>query len=201
MKIQAGLFSLAAVVLPCVLFAQAFDAPVEGAEETARTPQTAIQSWPTPTRTLARRMISKYGVPDRFGEHALYWYDNGPWRRTVVYRDSLTRSFLRKNKDFLEQSVGYQVSVDDVETLKRFDKGVGIDANTGELTSRSESEALNFLALNLAVEILTHARSVDDARDFYRKTRRLALAGKSSPYFEGLAFEVQTDKDVNHWNP
>lgn len=201
MNNKAALLAFALAVLPCILSAQDADAPIDGADAAARTPQMSIELWPAPARALARLMIAKYGTPGRYGGHALYWYDNGPWQRTVVYRDAPAHSFLKRGKDRLEQSVGYQVSAEGLEELKSFDERIGVDTITGALTSRAESEALNYLVLNLAAEILAHTRSVPDARDVYRKTRRLADSGKSSPYLDGLVFELQNDKDVNHWNP
>ncbi len=166
-----------------------------------RSPQTSIQSWPAPSRALARALIVKYGTPHSFGEHALYWYDNGPWRRTVVHRDGTGGSFLRRGADILEQTAAYPVGADSAGELKEIAPGIYADAAAGEVTSRAESEAMNFLALNLAAEVLSRAMSEDDARRAYRRTRRLAGSGKSSPYLDGLAFETQRDGDSNHWNP
>jgi hypothetical protein len=99
-----------------------------------------------------------------------------------------------RDKDYLEQTVGYQVPNDKVNALKRFDKRLDVNQTAGELSSRSESESMNILALNLADEIVNDRRSVEEARDFYRETERLSRSGKSSRYIDGLLFDVRNDR-------
>ncbi len=93
----------------------------------------------------------------------------------------------------MEQTIGYRVPVEKVDDLKRFDRRIGVNESKGQLSSRGESEALNFLALNLADEIVTEKRSVEKARDFYLKTERLSKAGKSSAYMDGFRFNSPVD--------
>jgi hypothetical protein len=159
----------------------------------AQTPERAMKDWPESARGIARVMIEKYGEPDRISDDALVWYNNGPWQKTVVYREAWPHSVTMRDKDFLEQTIGYQVPHDKVNALWRFDKRLNINQSAGELSSRSESESLNFLALNLADEIVNDYRSVEDARDFYTKTERLAMSGKSSEYLDGFLFKVYND--------
>ena len=54
---------------------------------------------------------------------------------------------------------------------------------------------MNFLALNLADEIATGKRSVEEARDFYARVETLSRAGKSSAYTENLLFPSPADSD------
>lgn len=154
------------------------------------TPESTIEDWPTGSRQVARVMIEKYGEPSRFGENALVWFDNGPWQRTVVHRRGWPRLLGMTDKNYLEQAISYEVPAPKIEALKDFDRRVEVDKAAGELSSRSDSEATNYLALNLADEIVSGKRSVTDARDFLRKTERLSRSGKSSPYLEGFVFEA-----------
>ena len=78
---------------------------------------------------------------------------------------------------------------DSLEDLSRFDIKLDVDARYSELSSRSESEAMNFLVLNLAHEIVSGKRSAMEARQFAAKTVRLSAAGKSSRYLERLLFQ------------
>ena len=161
--------------------------PTEGTAS-SKTPEDVIRDWPEDARATARAMIVKYGRPTRYGEGALVWIDNGQWEKTVVYRRAWPREAGKKDKDYLEQTIAYRVPTGKIEELRRFDRRLEINASRSQLSSRSESEPMNFLALNLAHEIVTDRRSVQDARDFYLKTERLAQAGKSSRYTEGLLF-------------
>ncbi len=75
-----------------------------------------------------------------------------------------------------------------IAALERFDGRLAYDQETGILSSYSENEKLNFLALNLAAEIVDNTRDADQAREFYRKTVELSATGKTSAYMEGFLF-------------
>jgi hypothetical protein len=185
------------------LFAQPEIPPDEGegaermetqSSQSAQTPEIAIKEWPDYARSTARAMIEKYGEPNRFSDEALVWYNNAPWQKTVVYREAWPHFAGMRDKDYLVQTIAYQVPSEKVDALKRFDMRLDVDQTAGELSSRSESESMNFLALNLADEIINDRRSVEDARDFYQETDELSASGKSSPYLQGFLFELQNDR-------
>ncbi|MFI5361760.1 MAG: hypothetical protein ACHQ49_07300 [Elusimicrobiota bacterium] len=151
-----------------------------------------IRSWPDGSRALARVMIDKYGEPKQVSGDELVWIKNGPWLKTVVYRKSPQSLLGMNRKDVLEQSISYNVPADKTADIKSFNSRLKIDAQNGLLSSRSESEGLNFLALNLADEIATNKRNVDEARDFYRRTEKLSESGKNSAYMSGFLFTPAT---------
>ena len=157
-------------------------------ESPAQTPEDAIRKWTKAPRVAARELIGEYGEPGSFTKGSLIWRDKGPWQKIAVYRRSLSRFFGQRSKGFLEQTVAYHVPVDKIEDLKRFDGRLQVNESQGLLSSRSESEAANFLALNMADEIVEGKRSVESARNFFAKTERLAAAGKTSAYTQGLLF-------------
>jgi hypothetical protein len=164
--------------------------PTEGTQA-SRTPDSVVRQWPDAARATARAMIAKYGQPVRWSEAALVWVANGPWEKTVVYRSAWPHFTGRRDKDYLEQTIAYRVPAEKFDALRRFDKRISIDGDTGQLSARSESESTNFLTMNLADEIVTGKREVADARDFYKKTVSLSKSGKSSPYMSGLLFPPQ----------
>lgn len=57
-------------------------------------------------------MTEKYGQPSEHTSRMLFWYNNGPWLRTIVYRDEIDHGFPVSHKDVLEQFVGYEVPPD-----------------------------------------------------------------------------------------
>lgn len=182
----------------CALFAAAeqpgpLEPPVRNeSSEAVRTPETVTQGWPKAARSEALALIDKYGEPDDFDESSLVWRRNGPWLETIVYREprpSLTRA--GGDKDIVEQSIPYGVPTGKIAALERFDDRLDVDPATGELSARSQSEDLNYLALNLADDIVKNRRSPLQARDFYRRTLKFAASGKTSPYLEGFMFHVQ----------
>ncbi|MFI5350959.1 MAG: hypothetical protein ACHQ2Z_15535 [Elusimicrobiota bacterium] len=150
--------------------------------EAVQTPETVIRAWPERSRGTAGALIAKYGEPSTFDDRSLIWYYIGPWQETVVYRGTPLSA------DIVEQSISYDVPDKKISDLKRFDSLIDFDKTHKRLSSRSESEKLNFLAVNLANEIVAGKRNPGQARDFYRRTLRLSESGKSSPYIEEFLF-------------
>ena len=186
MTLAAGLGLLALVVCASTGAARAAAAPA--------TPEAVIRTWPKPQRAAAAAMIEKYGKPSQFDRRTLVWFNNGTWKRTIVYRKGLHPSGNEPDKNFLQQSIGYIVPNDKVADLKKFNKSLEVSPTAGELTFTSDREATNLLALNLADEIVVGKRSVSDARAFFAKTSRLAASGKSSPYTEAFHFDVDNTR-------
>jgi hypothetical protein len=156
--------------------------------------EAVIRNWPVPSRVTAEAMIGKYGPPDQFDRHALAWFNNGNWKRTIVFRKSPPRSARLPGKYFLQQTIGYIVPNDKLAALKKFDRRLEVSQTAGELTFASNSEATNFIALNLADEIVVGKKNVAQAREAFAKTTRLAASGKSSPYQKGLQFDVDNTR-------
>jgi hypothetical protein len=154
-----------------------------------QTPESTISSWPALSQSTARLLIAKYGEPNTFDDASLVWYDNGEWRKTVVYRKAPESFMGLHSRDILQQSVAYSVPDAKLGELKRFDDRVKYDKATGEISSTSENEPLNYLALNLADEIVGDKRTPQEAREFYRRTLKLSRSGKSSAYTASLLFQ------------
>lgn len=162
-------------------------APVE-----ARSSETVIKDWPKKVQADARMLIDRYGEPSTVEDDKLVWNDNGPWKRTVMHKEGLTRPMIGRSRDHLEQVISREVPEDKVADLERFDKRIKVDRDAGELSSRSDSERMNFLTLNLADDIIKGQRTVSDARSFAKQVQSLEKAGKSSPYLDGLIFTQQS---------
>jgi hypothetical protein len=164
------------------------DYPAEIGANPFRTADLIIQDWPEPSRLLAKAVMEKYGPPDEVADKGILWRDNGPWKRTVVYRSPPDGSPLSSGADVLQQAVGYRVPLAKFGELARFDPRVVADRTRDELSARSDSERLNFLALNLADEIIAGWKDAAEARRAYDGICSLERAGKSSSYAEGLRF-------------
>lgn len=153
------------------------------------TPEAIIKRWPQNSRRTAALLLEKYGAPHQFDRDTMAWFNAGDWKKTVV-----RGSAAAKNRNFLEQTVGYLVPSDKVAELERFDPRVDVSLTAGELSFASDSEATNRLAVNLAEEIVTGKRNVADARAFYQRTARLAASGKSSSYLDSIQFDVDNSR-------
>ncbi|MCR4295599.1 MAG: hypothetical protein NUW21_08695 [Elusimicrobia bacterium] len=140
-----------------------------------------IEPWRAGPRASLKLMMERYGPPNALGEGTATWYARGPWKRITIHGD--------EPLSYLEQAVSYHVPAEAAQALAEFDHGLRFDREKEELSATSNAEALNHLALNLADELCAATRTAPEARDFYVRTARLAAAGKSSPYLEGLLFD------------
>jgi hypothetical protein len=163
----------------------------------SRTAEAVLRKWPKAARITAVDMIAKYGEPSHSTKGALVWIHNNPWRRTVVY---VPHSLGKRSNDFVEQTIAYRVPVEKAGELKRFDARLEVNEVRGELSARTESESSNFLALNVADEIIAGERSVENARNFYERTESLSKAGKSSPYTERFLFPNRNGMRIDERN-
>jgi hypothetical protein len=194
MKIIARLGSRGLAAGLVLLALSAGTAPGIALAAKAATPESIIRTWPAPEKAAAGAMMAKYGRPSQFDRRTMVWFNNGTWKRTIVYRSPLHLAGKKPSKDFLQQTIGYIVPFDRLAALKEFSKDLEVSTTAGEMSFASDRESTNLLALNLADEIVVGKRDVAQARTFFIKTERLAASGKSSPYLEKLGFEVDNNR-------
>ncbi|WP_088104107.1 hypothetical protein [Halalkalibacter urbisdiaboli] len=140
----------------------------------------------------ARTIIQKYGYPHEATMSRLIWYNNGPWKRTIVYRESVPHYFPTPHPDFLEQTIDYKVPVNLFDDVAAYDGSVYVDRTKGEASAMCHKEEMNFLSLNLLNDIVTGQRDVQGAKNFYAHTAYMfSKHNISSPYTEGLLFPKQ----------
>jgi hypothetical protein len=152
-----------------------------------------IEGWPQPSRETAIQMLDSYGAPDEITSESLIWRNNGPWHKSVVMREPVEHNFPFPHHDVLAQTVYFDVPVERYSDLARFDGSIILDRTKGTMTARCEMEAANFLALNLAQEIIRGDRAVSDARRYYaREMEDFMQTGEKSPLLRGLQFNPLT---------
>lgn len=147
-----------------------------------------IAGWPMDARTAAKKVINRYGQPNEATPSRLIWFNNGPWKRTVASRTSIPHLFPAKHPDSMEQFIDYRVPLGKYDDLARFDGSVNVDRTRGEMSARCDTDAHNFLALNLSHDIITNRRSVAGARAFYGRAVKMEMGGMIHPYLMGLRF-------------
>ncbi len=153
-----------------------------------------IRNWAEDSRMAAQSLIDSYGQPDVVSDEFLVWMDNGPWKKTIVYKEGISHSFPKPHKGVVEQTIGMQVPVDMYDDLAKFNGSIVIDRNAGEISARSNNEAMNYLALNLANEIVTGKRTVEDARRYFAETANTYTSGQTdNEYTRGLMFDAKKD--------
>ncbi|MGQ0816322.1 MAG: hypothetical protein ACT4O1_17985 [Gemmatimonadota bacterium] len=149
-----------------------------------------LDGWPATPRQVADVTINKYGQPNEATETMLVWHNNGPWKRTILNREETPHDFPKPHTDLLEQFIDYRVPPDKFDELAAYDGSVIVERTKGELSARCDKEEMNFLALNLANDIVTGRRSVEAARQFYAETVAAFMRGERPPYTQGLQFQV-----------
>ncbi len=65
-----------------------------------------------------------------------------------------------------------------------------MDRTAGEVAGRCDSEAANFLTLNLMHDIVTGKTSVEEARKTYAEQMAAYTLGRAAPYAERFQFAV-----------
>ncbi|CAA9545150.1 MAG: hypothetical protein AVDCRST_MAG33-379 [uncultured Thermomicrobiales bacterium] len=149
-----------------------------------------LSAWPDVPREVAETVMTAYGPPQEATPSRLIWFDNAPWKRTILYRDVVQHDFPMPHPDLLEQVIDYQAPPDTYDDLARYDGSVIVERTKGEMSARCDKEPMNFLAINLANDVATGARTADEARQFYAETAMAFMEGMSDPYVEGFVFEV-----------
>ena len=149
-----------------------------------------VAMWPQPAQEVANTTIAKYGQPDEFTPAMLVWNNNGPWKRTIVYRDELRHDFPKPHRDLLEQFIDYRVPPGQFSPLAAFDGSVIVERTKGEMSARCDKEEMNLLALNLSHDIVSGKRSIEGARQFYTQTAMAFMKGEKPAYTQSLQFEA-----------
>lgn len=150
-----------------------------------------ISGWPKASQLAAKMMMDKYGKPNESTPHMLIWYKNGPWKRTTVFDTESKHSFPVDHMDVMEQVIDHKVPVAKFSDLAAFDGSVTVRRTDGEMSAKCDKEGANFLAINLAHDVLTGKKTVEQARTFYANAiKEFALQNKMSPYMKSFQFSM-----------
>lgn len=175
------------------------DAGEKGTAKVADTSQvkTIIENWSPMPKKSAEQTIEKYGAPNEALESRLIWYNNGPWKRTIVYRDEVLHNFPAPHTDVIEQFIDYAVPPEKFSELAAFDGSVIVERTKGEVSARCDMEAANILALNLMHDIVTGKCNAEKAREIYSEVTGTFVLNQPAPYAEKLQFDVPTSKTAD----
>lgn len=152
--------------------------------------QPNLEGWNQDHKDAVKMMTDKYGKPNESTPNMVVWYNNGPWKKTIIYKEDIEHHFPKKHTDYVQQYINFKTPVSKYTDVTTYDGSVMLERTKGEMSARCDNEPMNFLALNLANEIVTGKRTVKDAREFYAKTAMESMAGKKSDYTEKLLFNT-----------
>ncbi|MFN7115744.1 MAG: hypothetical protein ACK4TA_03040 [Saprospiraceae bacterium] len=154
-------------------------------------------SWNETPRLAAENIMQRYGAPSEHTPNLMIWYDNAPWHKTVVHRETRLNNNAAMNRGaILEQTIQYKVPATSTDELAQFSEQLIVDLGQGTLTARSNSEATNYLLLNLANDIVTQKKGVAEARTYYDDN----LTAQND-YTKGFVFNYQQTPDEQVQSP
>jgi hypothetical protein len=152
-----------------------------------------IEGWPEESREAAQLVIDKYGEPHESTESFLIWNQVGPWKRIIASKAFYKHDFPVPHFDSVESVLDYGVPPQYFTPLAEFDGSVMVDRTAGEVSARCHDEEANSLALNLAHDIVTGTRTVEEARQYYAKEFLDYRRRQPTPYMDELRFEAGRD--------
>jgi hypothetical protein len=152
--------------------------------------QKHLVAWPEARQKLAGMLIAKYGPPQEMTVHALIWLEKRPWRRMVLHRVGVKHNFPSPHEDVLEQTVNYRVPPEKASDLVRYNGSLVIDSTRGELSVHCDSEPQNTIALNIADDIVTGNRTVDEGAAYHAQMVRALQTRVPEAYTQKLKFKV-----------
>lgn len=157
-----------------------------------------MSGWPAASREAVMFMSKKYGPPAAMTAEMAVWGKTGPWKRTVVFGQEYAHDFPMPHTDVMQQWVDYKAPASMYDELAMYDGSVVLERTSGEISARCDKEAANFLALNLAHDVVTGKQSVEGARMMYGDQIMKMKAMQPAPYTEKLLFSMMSntaDKD------
>ncbi len=149
-----------------------------------------MEGWSKASMMAAEMMKKKYGEPAEASATMMVWNNTGQWKRTIIYAKEFKHDFPMPHTDVMEQCIDYKVPPEKFTDLGMYDGSVGFSRTNGELSARCDKEGANFLAVNLANDVITGKKDVKTARDFYATSIKEFINGGKPDYMEKLHFSV-----------
>jgi uncharacterized protein with HEPN domain len=156
--------------------------------------QTIIKDWNTMSKKSANLTIEQYGSPNEAIPSRLIWYNNGPWKRTIVYRDEIPHDFPQPHTDIIEQVINYSVPQEMYNELAKFDGSLIVEKTRGEVSSRCDMEAANFTAINVMHDICTGKLNAEKGRELLCEVMSAYMMDRPAPYAEKLQFDASNEE-------
>ena len=152
--------------------------------------QQVTQNWNATARDAAKRMFDKYGAPQEVTANRIVWHDNRPWKSTTVVNQDVPHNFPVEHNDVLIQVLAIDVPVERFTELAQFDGSVTASRTNGELIAACDREENNFIALNLANDLINGKVSVQQARQRLTELASAVKNGQQPNYATEIRFSL-----------
>ena len=157
-----------------------------------------IENWPPAPKQMAEDMVNRYGLPNEATPTLLIWHDSGPWKRTIVTSDETAHEFPTPHTDFIPQTISYDVPVEKLPELAKFDGSLLVNRTAGQVTASCDNEAANFLAMNLMHDIVEGKLNAEEARTELGEQQAAWLMNREAPYTERLRFAQPAESETGY---
>jgi hypothetical protein len=157
-------------------------------------PEDDLKGWSDASKIAVMMMKKKYGEPNEKTETMMMWKNTGQWDKTIVYAKEFHHDFPMPHTDVMEQFIDYEVPADKFDELAMYDGSVVCNRTNGKISARCDKEEANFLAINLAHDIITGKKDVNAARDEYAKAVKEMINGGKPEYMQKLQFNFPGGK-------
>ena len=158
-----------------------------------------IDEWPEAAREAAQLVLDAHGEPDEITGSNLVWYGISGCKRVIASKAYFQHDFPIAHTDSVESVIDLRVPPEKFSHLARFDGSVVAERTAGEVSARCHDEQANFLALNLARDIIFGLKTPEEARAYYGKEFLDFRRGKPTPYMDRLRIDppmqATTDPD------
>jgi hypothetical protein len=157
-----------------------------------------IENWPPAPKKMAQDMVEQYGLANEATPTLLIWHDSGPWKRTIVTSDETAHEFPTPHTDFISQTISYDVPVEKLPELAKFDGSLIVYRTAGQVTASCDNEAANFLAVNVMHDIVAGKLTAQEARKEFGEQQAAWLVNREAPYTEGIRFAQPTESQTGY---
>lgn len=164
--------------------------------ERSETKPPDMSTWSEESQKAADAMMKAYGPPNGATPNHLIWQDKGPWVEIIIRSEGIDHDFPKSHMDVLEQAIPYEVPADKFDDLAEFDGSIIVERTRGTMSARCDKEEMNFLALNLAHDLIEGTKSVDQARQEYANIVSDFMAGKKHAYTQELQFDTSSIEET-----
>jgi len=162
-----------------------------GPKVTQQAMATLLAGWPDKQQEVARHIIEKYGLPNGgTTTRLIMWLNNGPWEYSILYRQEIPHNFPIKHMDMLEQAIHYRVPPEKLNDLMTYNGSITVHRTQGKMSAMCNREEINFLALNLAHDIIIEKINIEEARQAYSRATIAFIKGDKPPYTQALQFQM-----------
>lgn len=142
----------------------------ENATNLLVTTENDLSAWSEASKTAVKRMRIKYGEPDEITKSMMVWKNNGPWKKTVIYSESVNHNFPIPHSDVIQQFVHFKVPAGKLDELSLFNGSIEYNRTSGDISATCDKEEANILTLNLAHELILGNINVSAARKMYAES-------------------------------